>query len=123
MQWLKKLFNGAPSAPPVHVDDTNFDDEVMRSEIPVVVDFWSPSCGPCLKLAPVIMKLTAEWEGRVKFVEINVAEAPRAASRLRVRSTPTVVYMRPRGREVERTIGFRGHAWHDEVIRSELVDA
>jgi len=123
MQWLKNLFTGAPSAPPVHVDDSNFEDEVMRSQLPVVVDFWSPSCGPCMQLAPVIMKLTAAWEGKVKFVEINVAEAPRASARLRVRATPTVVYMRPRGREVERTTGFRGRAWHDEIIRTELIDA
>lgn len=120
MSWLSKIFGGTPKKQPVHVNDDNFQAEVLQSELPVVLDVWGPNCGPCQQLEPVVMALAARYDGKVKVAELNAAQAPGAAQKLGVRGTPTVVYFR-NGREVERTVGFRGQAWHQEIIEQELL--
>lgn len=114
------LFGGPrEEAPVVHVDDGNFEAEVLRSDLPVMLDVWGPGCGPCKQLEPIVMRLAGRYRGRVKVAELNAAEATATASRLGVRGTPTVLYFRG-GRVVERVVGFRGEAWHDEILRSDL---
>ena len=82
MGFLSKLLGTQTKVMPVRVDDSNFDQEVTRSELPVVVDFWSPSCGPCMQLEPVMVDLATAYEGRVKVVEVNVVGAQRVAEQL-----------------------------------------
>jgi thioredoxin-like negative regulator of GroEL len=106
-------------APVVHVDDGNFDAEVLRSELPVMLDVWGPGCTPCQHLEPIVMRLATRYRGRVKVAELNAAENPRTAARLGVRGTPTVLYFR-KGQVVERVVGFRGEAWHDDIVRNDL---
>ncbi len=123
MGLLSRLFGGgAPKAMPVHVDDSNFEREVLRSDLPVVLDVWGPDCAPCRHLEPIVMRLAGRYQGRVKVAELNAAAAPRTAARLGVQGTPTVVFFVKR-REVERAVGFKGEAWLDEVIQTDLVGA
>ena len=121
MGWLTKLFGpSAPKVQPAHVDDESFLREVVRAELPVVVDVWSPGCGPCRMLEPIVMDLAAEYAGRVKFAEVNAAEAFETTARLGVMSTPTVVFVRG-GREVERVVGFVGARYLREIIDTDLL--
>jgi len=121
MGFFAKLFGLGPQVLPLHVDDANFEAEVMRSEIPVMLDVWGPNCAPCKQLEPIVIGLTKKYQGRVRVAELNAAEAPRAARRLGVRGTPTVLYFRD-GKEVERVVGLRGELYHDEIIQTELLD-
>ena len=123
MGFLAKLFGPrAPRVQPVHVDDDNFVTEVVRSELPVVLDVWSPGCGPCQMLEPVVMDLAAAYQGRVKVAEMNAAEAGRYAARLGVMGTPTVLFLK-KGREVHRVVGFVGSRYLREVVEAEFLGA
>jgi thioredoxin 1 len=121
MGLLSKLFGPrAPRVQPAHVDDASFVSEVLRSELPVVLDVWSPGCGPCRMLEPIVMDLASAYRGRVKVAEMNAAEAGRTAARYGVLGTPTVLFF-DRGREVERVVGFVGERYLREVIEAELL--
>jgi len=121
MNLLKRFF--APKAPkvqPVRVDDENFIDEVLRSRQPVMLDVWSPGCGPCAQLEPIVMDLAAAYAGRVKVAEMNAAEAMEYTARLGVMGTPTVLFFAG-GREVERVTGFVGSRYLRQVIDEDLL--
>jgi len=124
MRLLDKLFGPrAPKAPrvqPVHVDDVNFIDEVSRSALPLVLDVWSPGCGPCAMLEPIVMDLATAYQGRVKVAEMNAAEAQEYTARLGVMGTPTVLFFK-KGREVHRVTGFVGSRYLREIIDAELI--
>jgi thioredoxin 1 len=119
MGFFSWLLGKREDAPVVHVDDANFEAEVLRSELPVMLDVWGPGCVPCQQLEPIVVRLAGRYRGRVKVAELNAAAAPDTAARLGVRGTPTVLYFRG-GRVIERVVGFRGEAWHDEILRHDL---
>ena len=90
-----------------HVSSKDFDREVIESELPVIVDFWAPWCGPCRAVGPVLEDLAGQWAGKVKVVKLNVDEEPEIAGAFQVRSIPTIVAMQ--GREVvDVQVGFGG---------------
>jgi thioredoxin 1 len=121
MGFLDTLFGPrAPRVQPVHVDDGNFVAEVARSPLPMVLDVWSPGCGPCAMLEPIVMDLATTYQGRVKVAEMNAGEAGRMAARLGVMGTPTVLFFK-RGREVHRVTGFVGARYLREVVEVELL--
>lgn len=120
MSWLSKLLGTGQKVQPVSVSDDNFQAEVLRSDLPVLLDVWGPSCAPCQKLAPIIVDLATEYQGRMKVAELNAAAAPNTVRRLGIRGTPTVVYFHG-GREVERIVGFRGSLYHRDFIDNELL--
>jgi thioredoxin 1 len=72
------------------ITDSAFPSEVLSANVPVVVDFWAPWCGPCRAIAPVVEELSEELQGKVKFVKINVDDNPAVASQLGIRSIPTL---------------------------------
>ena len=111
-----------PKVQPVHVDDENFIQEVARSELPVVLDVWSPGCGPWQMMEPIIMDLAAAYQGKIRVAEMNAAEATEYTARLGVMGTPTVVFLR-KGREVHRVTGFVGSRYLREVVEAELLGA
>ncbi|PKN75792.1 MAG: thioredoxin [Candidatus Cloacimonetes bacterium HGW-Cloacimonetes-2] len=73
------------------VNSQSFEAEVLKSEIPVLVDFWAPWCGPCKALNPIIEKVEAEVEGKVKIVKVNIDESPDIASKYSIMSIPTLL--------------------------------
>lgn len=120
MGLISRLFSPTPKTMPTHVTNANFRDEVLRSELPVVVDFWGPGCPPCQQLEEIIIALATEYDGRVKFAEVNVHSDMKLAERFGVMATPTVLYFKG-GAVVERVAGLRGSRYHREIIEQDLL--
>lgn len=76
----------------VIVDKENYEAEVVKSDIPVIVDLWGPQCGPCLALMPSVEELSKEYEGKIKFCKLNVAENRRLVISLKVMAVPTILF-------------------------------
>jgi len=91
------------------VTDTNFEAEVLKGNLPVVVDFWAEWCGPCKMIAPVLDELAGEFEGKVKVTKLNVDENPEVSSKFNVRSIPTLMFFKG-GKVVDQVIGAKSKA-------------
>ncbi len=91
---------------PVELSDANFDAVVAASDLPVVVDFWAPWCGPCRQMAPQFEQAARSLKGRALLVKVNSDDNPHTASRFGIRSIPTLVKLQ-RGDEVARVAGAR----------------
>jgi thioredoxin 1 len=72
------------------LSENNFEEEVLKSELPVLVDFWATWCGPCRMLAPTIAKIAEEWEGKIKVCKLDVDECPTLAAKYGISSIPTL---------------------------------
>jgi thioredoxin 1 len=78
----------------LNITDSNFDQEVMKSSTPVLVDFWAPWCGPCKAIAPILEQLAGEYAGRLKVVKVNVDDNPQAPQRFGVRGIPNLLIVK-----------------------------
>jgi thioredoxin 1 len=103
----------------VAVTDSTFDAEVRKSDIPVVVDFWAEWCGPCKMIGPALEELSAEYEGRVKIVKVNVDENPSSPAQMGVRGIPALFLFKD-GQVVSNKIGAAPKAalksWIDSAV-------
>lgn len=86
------------------VSDQSFENEVIKSSLPVLLDLWAPWCGPCRMVAPVIDGLAEKYNGKVKFCRLNVDENPQTAAKYRVMSIPTLLFFK-NGEAVDTVIG------------------
>jgi thioredoxin 1 len=96
------------------VSDVSFDQEVLKSDLPVLIDFWAPWCGPCKAISPVVEELAKEYAGRLKVVKMNVDDNPQTPSRYGVRGIPNLIL-------------FRGGEVADQIVgavpKAQLVKA
>jgi len=89
---------------PVHVTDQEFESKVLRSELPTIVDFWAPWCGPCRMVAPTLDKLAKEYSGKLLITKVNTDENPEWAGRYGVQGIPTMLFISG-GKVVHRQVG------------------
>jgi thioredoxin 1 len=101
------------------ITDDTFEDEVLKSGVPVLVDFWAPWCGPCRMAGPVIDGLAKEYKGKVKIGKVNVDENQKQPGKYGVMSIPTVILFN-KGKEVSRKIGFAGKDGYVNLINTVL---
>ncbi len=93
-------------AKPRDVTDSTFEQEVIKSDNPVMVDFWAPWCGPCRMVAPIVEELAEEYDGKVEFVKLNTDDNPNTAVKYGIRSIPTLLVFKG-GEPVGQIVGFR----------------
>ena len=91
---------------PVEIDDSNFEQTVLQSETPVLVDFWATWCKPCLMVAPIIEELAEEYSGKVTFGKINVDHNRQIASKYSIMSIPTMLIFK-KGEPISQIVGFK----------------
>lgn len=104
--------------PAVNFTDENFNDEVIKSSVPVLVDFWAPWCGPCKVQSPIIDELAAKYgPGQIKIGKLNVEENSEVASRFHVMSIPTLIIYKD-GKPVAQMVGLQDNEILEEKINS-----
>ena len=99
----------------LQVTDANFDEVVMKSTLPVVLDFWAQWCGPCREIAPFIERLSEKFEGKAVVGKVDVDTNPGITAQFRVRNIPTVVFIKS-GEVVQKLVGYQ----QEKVFSDEL---
>ena len=103
----------------IQVSNTNFLQEVENSELPILVDFWAPWCGPCLAVAPILEQLSTKYDGKVKIGKVNVDEESALASKFRVMSIPTLILFKS-GKVVQQMVGLRSVQELEDMLKKSM---
>ena len=88
----------------IEVSDTDFEEKVLKSSIPVLVDFWAPWCGPCKSIAPVLEELAQEFQGQILIAKLNVDDNTKSPAQFSVRAIPNLIIFK-NGAEFDRVVG------------------
>jgi len=104
---------------PIHVTDAAFEKSVMQSELPVIVDFWAPWCGPCKMVAPILDKLAKELAGKAIVAKVNTDEHPQWAQKFSVQGIPTMLFV-ANGKVVHRQVGALPESMLRQVVTQFL---
>lgn len=99
--------------------DANFKQEVLKSNLPVLVDFWAAWCAPCHMVAPMVEKISQEYQGRLKVCKLNVDEASEVASQYSIMSIPTLMIFK-NGNVVEQMVGVASKEYLEEKIKPHM---
>lgn len=102
-----------------NITDKDFEEKVLKSEVPVFVDFWAPWCGPCKMASPVIDELADEHKGKVNVYKLNVDENQEQPQKFQVMSIPTTIIFKD-GKEMGRQVGFAGKQPFEDLIKKGL---
>ena len=104
---------------PVHVTDASFEKVVLQSELPVMVDFWAPWCGPCRMVAPILNKLAKEYAGKILVTKVNTDDNPDWATKFGVQGIPTMLFVND-GKIAHRQVGALPEGMIREILEQFL---
>jgi len=107
-------------AKPITFTDTNFTDEVVNSDKPVLVDFWAEWCGPCRMIGPIVEELAGEYDGKAKIGKVDVDSNPEISMKFNIRSIPTLLVFKG-GKVVDQVIGAVPKQHLKRVLDAQLV--
>ncbi|MBW1711104.1 MAG: thioredoxin [Deltaproteobacteria bacterium] len=103
----------------LHVNDDDFEEKIIKSELPVLVDFWAAWCGPCKAIAPTIEALAGEYAGKVRVAKVDVDSNPKTASNYAIRAIPTMILFKD-GEVADQITGAVGKSKLEEAIKKVL---
>jgi len=103
----------------IEIDDSSFDADVLNSDMPVIVDFWAPWCGPCRAIAPLLEELAVSFKDKIKIVKCNVDDNPLTPGKFEIRSIPTLIFFKD-GKVFEQIVGMVAKAKLEETIQKML---
>ncbi len=103
----------------LEISDDSFDAEVMKSEKPVLVDFWAPWCGPCKAIGPIIEELATEFADKIKFVKCNIDNNPVSPGKFGIKAIPTLIFFK-QGKIVDQITGMTAKSKLEKTINSIL---
>jgi thioredoxin 1 len=104
---------------PIHVSDADFEAEILKSDIPAMVDFWAAWCGPCRAIAPVVEELAREYAGKVKVGKMNVDENAKTPTKYGIRAIPTLIIFKS-GQVVEQITGAVSRSIIENALKKAL---
>ena len=104
---------------PIVLDDSNFEQGVLKAKTPVLVDFWAAWCGPCRMVAPLVDELADEYEGKISFGKVDVDQNPKIASSYGIMSIPSLILFKD-GKPISNIVGFRPKAELKRVLDAAI---
>ena len=104
----------------IELSDSTFETEVVKSDLPVLVDFWAPWCGPCRAIAPLVEEISSSYEGKIKVGRMNVDENQSTTMKFGIRSIPTIIMVKD-GEAVDQIIGAVPNGEIERVVEKSLA--